>query len=349
MRAPAFLLLVACGSSGGSRPPPDARLDPLAIIRGAGPAIGRRIEEAAAGHAPQYIGRVWGASCPDAGAFTLARDCTALRHAVVQTFMGTTWVAIGRDRAPHCTPGRQPWFDETQDILAFELPSGPGGRYFDGKPFGTSVELRLADGQFAVVQMNEVIAAVETPVSLAPGAHVRGAIAIDGYGEGRFDAIVCPDQAPVTDAQPDTPPPATPLDGTVFGEPFHGTIARASIVSEEHRTYVLIGLLDPARGDPGCDAGIDDWFVSGLYLSGAGAGAPYPLFGVPQPAVVVHATREQGMQEAPGVVVWDDVPTTPGAIVRARLVAHSPADVPAERRIDVEGAITATVCPRRTR
>ncbi len=321
----AVIALAACGSSAAPKPPPDARLDPMATLRSIAPIDVR---------------------CPDTGVFALFDGCAPLRHAVVRTFMGTTWLAIGADRPPSCEQ-LQPWVDRSQTILGVSLPSGPGGRYFDGKPFGTAIQLEHVDGRSVLVQMHHVLAVVEPPVSMTPGAHVRGAVQIAGHGAGPFDAIVCPDQGKVTDAQPDVTPPATPLDGTVFGEPFHGTASRAFVTPVDGGTYVLLGALDPDRGDPGCDRGIDRWFIDGLYVNGGGAAAPYPIHGAPQPAEVSHASLDGGQAYASGWIIWDDVPTTPGSTVRARLVAHSAPDVPERKRIDVEGAITATVCPPR--
>lgn len=331
------IALAACGSR--ATPPPSP--SPLEVVRAAEPGGPREVETLDA-HRSLYVPHAWGVRCADSDAFTWSLDCSRLAHAVVRTWRGQAWIAIGRDRDPSCEPGRQPWVDRTQDVLAFVLPSGPGASFFAGHPFGTHAELELADRRIALLQLNDVAVDVEA-VTLTPGAHVRGAIAVAGYGDGPFDAVVCPGQAPVTDALPASPPPDGPVAGVVDGAAFHATVQRAKVHVHPHGTNVEISLFDPAVADPGCDAA--SWPADGISLAAGGIAAPFAFPGTPQPIVAQRLSRGHGLEQVPGWAIWEDVPTKPGATIRGRIVIASPAGTRDADRIELAGRLAATICP----
>jgi hypothetical protein len=110
--------------------------------------------------------------------------------------------------------------------VTFDLPAGPGGRFYAEDKMGVAVQTgadHMASGLAA-----QAVAITIAPFDHAARAHLRGSLDLGSQGAGTFDAIVCPDvDFSALRALAETVPDQ-PFAGTLGGRAFtvHSAIAR---------------------------------------------------------------------------------------------------------------------------
>src|SRR5579859_2416563 len=133
--------------------------------------------------------------------FTFTTGRVALRGTMLEVTLS--------DRDPGCGP---PTASPHDPRFIFSLPAGPGGTFYAGAAFGVPSFLATEGGGLGFGA--EGIAIKIDPVKLAERAHVTGRIDYL-YGNGAFDALVCPKiDASKLRALPKTAP-STPFAGKI--------------------------------------------------------------------------------------------------------------------------------------
>lgn len=126
--------------------------------------------------------------------------------------------------------------------FTFNVPAGPGGRFYTGSWFGPLSPGggdRNASG--AGFSSAYVVVSID-PFELAPNARIRGRVRSAFIGNGRFEAIVC--GGIKTDALHPLPAPApgTPFAGTMGGAQF--TVGSALAIAQKQSDTSLIATVE---------------------------------------------------------------------------------------------------------
>ncbi|HEU0034466.1 MAG TPA: hypothetical protein VFQ53_27775 [Kofleriaceae bacterium] len=281
----------------------------------------------------QRVERIWDASCEDVRVFTLAQGCLPLVYARVRVFTGRLYLVLGPKQAPTCAANMGPQVEHVQPVVVVSLPRGAGTAGFAGRPLAATAEIVLSEKAYDSVSGGSSRVTLE-PGELHAGERVRGELAIDGIGKGRFSAEVCPGDYSALVAPPMAP--AKQLVVTIGGRPFR-PVSTVAHVWERDRTTVYAVVMFDHKAD--CTTPRDR---DALNIAGDGTHAL--LLDTVQPAHAAFPSLAlKAILEADG---WGDWQGVQGGVLRGRVHLSSPPGTDKERMLTVSGPISAKVCKR---
>lgn len=237
--------------------------------------------------------------------------------------------------------------------LRFDLPPGPGGRFFVGKPFGVGALAATSSQKSEAAAWDVRVELAE--VTVREGGRVRGSIVVEGEGRpalfanGSFDVEVCRRQAPPAHAaQPEHA--SGPVSGTLGGAPFVAKSVVVEVMNVLGVQHVDDVLFFPIEGVPCGEQHRHLQDVLRVYdLGGARDGAA--LLSSPQPASayrvrpdVTESLKFPG-RIAPAWIAFDDLSFVAGAHVHGVVSIDGLPSRPGDEAPHVAGAFEAVVCP----
>jgi hypothetical protein len=102
--------------------------------------------------------------------------------------------------------------------VTFDLPAGPGGRFYARDKVGVAMQIGTSHTGRGLAA--EAVAITVAAFEHAAGAHLRGSLDLGSFGGGRFDAVVCPNVDFTTFRALPATAPARAFAGTLGGRPF---------------------------------------------------------------------------------------------------------------------------------